>query len=58
MPLIASDAMRGSPSPRKVLASIPKHAMVRDSRLQVSVEVSSEFMVEVVTFERKNLESK
>ena len=38
IPLNASDAMRGSPSPWKVFAIIPKQARPKDSRLRVSVE--------------------
>ena len=38
MPLKARDAMRGSPSPWKVLAIMPKHARDRDRRLEVSVK--------------------
>ena len=42
MPLKASDAMRGSPSPWKVLAIMPRQARDRDRRLKVSVKDSSE----------------
>ena len=42
MPLKASDAIRGSPSPWKVLAIMPRQARDRDRRLKVSVKDSSE----------------
>ena len=37
MPLNAREAMRGSPSPRKVLDIIPTQARVRERRLRDSV---------------------
>jgi len=37
-PLNAREAMRGSPSPRKVFAIMPKDASVRDNRLRISVK--------------------
>jgi len=47
IPLKARDAMRGSPSPRKVLAIIPSDARNKDSKVIVSVKESEE-AVEVV----------
>ena len=42
MPLKAREAMRGSPSPRKVFAMMPNDARVRDKRLRLSVKESAE----------------
>jgi hypothetical protein len=47
IPLNARDAMRGSPSPRKVFAMIPRDARNKDSKVIVSVKDSEE-AVEVV----------
>lgn len=44
MPLNASDAMRGSPSPRKVLAMMPTEARKTESRLSVSEKDRSDGM--------------
>lgn len=38
IPLNAREAMRGSPSPRKVFAMMPNDARARDMRLSVSVK--------------------
>jgi hypothetical protein len=42
MPLNAREAMRGSPSPRKVFAIMPNDASARDSRLRVSAKERAE----------------
>jgi hypothetical protein len=42
IPLSAREAMRGSPSPRKVLAMMPNDARKRDRRLRVSVKERAE----------------
>ena len=51
MPLNASDAMRGSPSPWKVLAMIPKQARESERRLIVSVEERAEFILVLSSYE-------
>jgi hypothetical protein len=38
IPLNAREAMRGSPSPRKVFAMMPNDANARDKRLRLSVK--------------------
>ena len=47
MPLRASEAMRGSPSPWKVLAIMPRHASERDVRVRFSVKESSADVIAV-----------
>lgn len=48
MPLNARDAIRGSPSPRKVLEIMPTQASVRERRLRDSVKESADAGVEVL----------
>lgn len=45
MPLNANDAIRGSPSPWKVLAMMPTHAAERARRLNVSALLRFAFMI-------------
>lgn len=47
IPLSASEAMRGSPSPWKVLAIIPKHASERDASVRFSVTESTADVIAV-----------
>jgi hypothetical protein len=48
IPLKARDAMRGSPSPRKVFAIIPRDARNTDSKVIVSVKESEETVEAVI----------
>lgn len=48
MPLNANDAIRGSPSPWKVLAMMPTHAAERARRLNVSALLRLALMVLVL----------
>ncbi len=48
MPLRARDAMRGSPSPRKVLAIMEMEAREREIRLRASGEERAEGVLLVV----------
>ena len=47
IPLSASEAIRGSPSPWNVLAIIPRHASERDARVRFSVKESSADVIAV-----------